>query len=160
MAQVLYHASPNAKLSRIDPQKTLSNDVYIGDYVFATKDKKLAAMYLANKGVATLMEHRTKKPYIIIQDDADHYTKHDKGGAIYAVSASGFKETPQVGLEGTEFVNDKAVTPLSKEVFPTSLEAMRQQGITIYFVTPKTFELLLDKNRKDKTLASLKPAVG
>lgn len=155
---MLYHASPYINLSMILPQRTLSDDVYIGDFVFATSDRKLAAMYLANKGVATLMEHRAKQPYIIIQDDINIYTKNDKGGAIYTVPAIHFMNTPQAGLEGTEFVSKEPVTPLDKRVYKTSINAMRKAGIQIYFVSPTIFERLLDRDKKEETLATLTPA--
>lgn len=49
----LYHASAQKNLKVLKPQRTLFHDEYIGDFVFATSDRRMAAMYLATKGVPT-----------------------------------------------------------------------------------------------------------
>ena len=66
----LYHASPIKNLKLIKPQKTISHDKYIGDFVFATKYKKLALMYMLPKGFPILMNVKSKNPYVVICADA------------------------------------------------------------------------------------------
>lgn len=62
----LYHASNIKDLDVITPQPTKSNNVLIGDFVFATENKLLAIMYLANKGIAVMMNPEKDNPTIII----------------------------------------------------------------------------------------------
>jgi putative flippase GtrA len=155
--KVLYHASSRLDLKIIKPHKTLSNDEYIGDYVFATANKELAVMYLASKGKATLMNTKSQPSRIIICDDEKQYIKNDKGGAVYELSPKGFQPTSQTGLSEFEKVSEQAVTPLRKNVYASSLEAMREHDITIYFVNKKIFDELVAAKDEDEIINQLKP---
>lgn len=154
---VLYHASPDKSLTIINPRKTLSKNDYIGDYVFATSNKKLAVMYLATKGNATYMEPQAKQPYIVISSDSNKYLATDRGGAVYSVSANSFEKTPQTGLEDYEMVTKNSVKPIGKEVYKTSVEAMRKYGIEIYFVDWPKFNEIIKAKDKDRILVSIEP---
>jgi hypothetical protein len=155
--KTLYHASPSKNLTVIQPQRTLSRDKYIGDYVFATSDLKLAAMYLATKGKGTLMDYTSKEPAIVICSDEREYVRNDKGGAIYIVPADSFKKSPQEGLEESEVVSKVPVTPLDKKVYEHSLDAMHELGITVYFADQKTFDALVKARDEKKLLKKLRP---
>ena len=133
----LYHASPKKHLTEIQTKRTLSRDLYIGDFVFATSDVRLAAMYLATKGNAILVNVKTKKPTIVICNNAKDYLLNDKGGAIYRVPGNTFIKSPQEGLEDSEMVSEVGVTPIDTQVYLSSLDAMKEMGITIYFVNEK-----------------------
>lgn len=155
--KVLYHASPVRDLKLIQPKRTLSRDVYIGDYVFATADKRLAAMYLATRGNATLMNVATAVPTIVICNNLKDYLAHDQGGAIYKVPAATFEETPQEGLQTSELVSKVAVKPLDKTIYKYSIDAMRDMGIAIYFVSKEVFDSLAQTKDEAKILESLQP---
>lgn len=155
--KVLYHASPHTNLSVIKPKHTLSKDKYIGDYVFATADHRLATMYLATKGVATLM-NTDKGLWIAICCNEAKYLNQDRGGAIYELPADTFSETPQRGLSDYELVSKAPVKPINKTINKKSLDAMLDLGINIYFVDALTFEkLVADKNKRPKILSTLHP---
>ena len=141
----LFHASTNKKMDVIKPKPTLSNDIYIGDYVFATPNKFLATMYLASKGVPTIMHHENEQPSIMIMAGEDEYTKNDIGGTIYTVPAESFTNTPQVGLEDSELVSTEEVVPISREVYGSSIEAMKSMGITVNFISKDRFNELSSK---------------
>jgi hypothetical protein len=153
----LYHASPKKDLKMITPKRTLSKDIYIGDYVFATSDKRLAAMYLATKGVAILLNTDYELPTIVICDDPKNYLLKDKGGAIYTVSAASFKKTPQIGLEKYEMVSKAAVQPIDKIIYTKSLDAMREMDIVIYFVDQTVFNKLVEAKDERHILEKLQP---
>ena len=154
---LLYHASANKDLRLIEPKKTLSRDVCIGDYVFATSNKRLAAMYLATRGKPILLNVRSTAPRVIICTNTEEYIEYDKGGAIYTIPASSFRRTPQEGLEDSELVSEVAVKPISKKVYETSLEAMQEAGVEVYFVSREQFdEILRNKNEAD-VVAKLTP---
>lgn len=155
--QYLYHASPKKNLTEIRPKKTLSRDVYIGDFVFATSDVRLAAMYLATKGNAILLNVKTKIPTIVICNDPTDYLQNDKGGAIYKVPAKTFKKSPQEGLEDSEMVSSVAVAPLEKRVYTSSLDAMKKMGITVYFVNKEVFNIIVEAKDENKIISNLKP---
>lgn len=143
MIEILYHASLNKNLIQLESQATLSKDAYIGDYVFATENRLYALMYLAPNAAGTKLMETRGKPYIVINGTRERFDELDEGGAIYAVPAGPFTRSPQAGLEDMEMVSTKAVTPLSKEVFDSSLAAIKGAGITVYFLRDGDFERVL-----------------
>ena len=153
--KTLYHASPYKDLQKIQPQRTLSKDMYIGDYVFATSDIKLAAMYLVTRGNATLMNTDAMLPFIVIRNNPKDYVANDMGGAIYIVPDTTFKKSPQEGLEKSELVSSVAVTPIDKIIYRRSIDAMKEMGIVIYFVTKEIFDKLVLSKEESKIFATL-----
>lgn len=76
--EILYHASSHKNLPVIKPQKTLSKDIYIGEYVFATSNPKLAAMYLVTLGTRTIMNTPARPHHILIGADAKLFSEQDQ----------------------------------------------------------------------------------
>lgn len=152
----VYHVSPNKSLKIIEPRRALSKGVYIGDYVFATKDKMLATMYLATKGYAVLLGSKDKNPNIVICADAQDYLASDHGGAVYELPEEFFFESPQTELAEYELVSKFPVKPLSKMVYEKSIDAMHKSGIDIKFVDQETFDNLIG-NLKQRELVHQLP---
>jgi hypothetical protein len=140
--KLLYHASANPNLSVLKPQRTLSKDKYVGDFVFATPDKLLSVMYLTPKGYGSIMDTESDAPNILICGNEAEVRSKDRGGAIYSVDASKFHETPQKELTAHELVSDKPVTPISKEVYKSSFDALEKLGVRIEFIDQATFDRL------------------
>lgn len=159
MTEVLYHASTNKELTVLTPQRTLSKDEYIGDFVFATPDRRMAAMYLApREGGTILIETFSREPYAVINNTPENFKRVDHGGAIYKVSAESFSDTPQEEVAGTELVSRDSVPILSKEIFATSLEAMREAGVNVYFLGDTEFQRVQSaKDHGWEILSELKP---
>jgi hypothetical protein len=155
---MLYHASPNKNLAILEPKRTLSKDRFVGNFVFATSDRKLAAMYLANNGVPVLLNVK-EGPRIIICSNADTYIQNDKGGAIYEVPADSFQPTPQAGLEDSEVVSEVPVVPLNKTIYQTSLDAMKEMGVQVYFVAKDVFDEIVKNKNESEIVAKLKPYI-
>lgn len=153
----LYHASPHKNLTIIKPQHTKSKDTYIGDFVFATLDRRLAAMYLATKGKGKLLDVEANKPKVIICSTFKDYLKNDKGGAIYTLPSKTFSNSPQTELMDSEIASKVAVKPLSKKVYDSSIKAMEEEGIEVYFVSKKTFDEMLKPKRYKEIISSLTP---
>jgi len=151
----LYHSSQKKNLILLTPQRTISHDKYIGDYVFATYDKKLAVMYLATKGVAVLMN--SKMSNIVICSDKKEYLNKDKGGAVYEIEDGHFVDTPQNGLSEYEKVSTKPVKPLKKTIYASSIKAFLTFGIKIYFVDQKTFNSLIFNPNQAEIIETLMP---
>ena len=153
--EVLYHTSTNKDLEVIEPQRTLSSNVYIGDYVFATSNHKLAAMYLVARGTPILLNIKTAMPHLIICANPEEYRIRDRGGAIYTIPAESFHKTPQKGLEDSGLVSEVAITPISKKVYETSIEALREEGVEIYFVSKEQFDEIVNKKNEAEIIARL-----
>lgn len=152
---VLYHASQSKQLKVILPKRTLSNDKYIGDYVFATANRALAAMYLVPKGFAILMNIDMRVPTLVICGDEQELKKHDKGGAIYELLPDTFIDTPQQGLELYEKVSKKPVTPLKTKLYDSIFDAFREQEVKVKFVGETTFKELIESPNQKSLIQEL-----
>lgn len=155
----LYHASPIKNLKIIEPQRTLSKDLYIGDFVFATPSKAMAAMYLAPKAAGTILINAfNSEPYAIVNSNPEDFKKVDTGGSIYVVDSELFETSPQVGLEETELVSKLAVKPVAEEYYKTSLEAMQKFSVKLFFAEGKLFEdIMYAEDHGLKILSKLQP---
>lgn len=151
----LYHASQQKDLKLLRPQRTLSHDKYIGDFIFATANKKLAIMYLAPKGFATLMNSDEKNANIVICAEQEEFFKQDKGGAIYKLSSKDFIESPQKELSTYEMASRCSVKPKDKEVFDSTLGALISSGIEVRFTTKVAFDRLIHSPNQNKMVKSL-----
>lgn len=151
---VLYHASQIKNLKVIKPQRTLSNNQYIGDYVFATTNHKLAVMYLVPKGISTLMNPDGENSNIVICDESE-FMKRDRGGAVYELSTKHFAKTPQKGLSEYEMVSKSEAIPINKNVYASALDALISLGIKIRFTDEKTFESLISNPNQKNIIESL-----
>jgi hypothetical protein len=155
--EAVYHTSPEKDLKLIEPKPTISKDKYLGDYVFATSNKLLAVMYLATRGYATLMNPDKDNPNIVICADKNDYLKNDRGGAIYKLPGETFIETPQHGLSDYEKVSTHSVKPIEKTIYRTSIEAMLDAKIKIYFTDSVTFNSLIGAKDQAKRISKLTP---
>lgn len=145
---VLYHASTNKGLKVLTPQKTLSSNEYIGDFVFATSNIKVAVMYLVPKGYPTLMNTDEPKPNIVICADEEDFLAHDHGGAVYVLSDRGFFRTPQAGLSQHELVCTTAVKPIRTIEYASALSALAKAGIAIRFTDARTFQKIINNSKQ------------
>lgn len=157
---ILYHASPIKDLKVIEPKRTLSKNVDIGNFVFATSDNRLAAMYLATKGNAILLNVNSQLPRIIILNSPENYLRNDTGGAIYKVYDENFVKTPQDGLEDSELVCDSRVIPIDKTGYNTSLDAMKEAGIEVYFVNQTQFDDIVNTKKEEHILQNIQPYIA
>jgi hypothetical protein len=137
------------------PQRTLSHDKYIGDFVFATENKRLALMYLAPKGFSTLMNPKLPNPNIVVCGEAENVIKKDKGGSLYVLDGKSFRETPQEGLSDYEMVSLKPVVPLEEIDYPGVINALLEEGISVYFTDESTFNSLILNDRQENMIKRL-----
>lgn len=134
----------NKDLTVLEPQRTLSKDEYIGNYVFATKNRLYALMYLAPNAAGTKLMEVHGNPYMVINGTVEAYQKLDKGGAIYSLPYSSFEESPQAELGDSEYVSRTSVTPLGKETYDSSLTALLDAGVAVYFMDDVAFAKIVD----------------
>ncbi len=151
----LYHASPIKNLKLIKPQKTISHNKYIGDFVFATKYKKLALMYMLPKGFPILMNVKSKNPYVVICADVEKILKSDEGGALYILSDNLFHQTPQKGLDEYEMVSKDSIIPLGEEDYDCVIKELIRENINIYFVDSDKFNKLILNPNQDALVRAL-----
>lgn len=151
----LYHASPIKNLKIIEPKRTISNDKYIGDFVFATRHKILALMYMLPKGFPLLMNTKFSKPYVVLCGNLRDILKKDEGGALYELSAESFHRTPQTALSNYEMVSRVSISPLSETDYESVTRALDNEGVAIYIVDRNTFDKLILNPKQDSIVQTL-----
>ena len=156
---LLFHASAVKGLKVLNPKRTLSKDKYIGDFVFATPSKPMASMYLApREGGTILIEAFNDEPYAVINNTSKKFQQVDRGGSIYTVSSTSFSKTPQEELIGPELVSILPVVPISEKVYDTSLSAMKEQNVKVFFVNNDLFHKIQSaKDHGIEILSTLTP---
>lgn len=151
----LYHASANPDITEFEPREESSRYPGEGPLVFATPDKRVAAMFLAPKdgGLAEISKF-DEDAVLVIQNSADNFIAHDKGGAIYVLPSDTFTTDNSIGMQETEWVSKEAVKPISKEIYTTSIDAMRSMGVKLYFVDARIMNMV--RNSSDHGMALLR----
>jgi hypothetical protein len=136
--EFLYHGSPNKKIEKIEPKKKFFRSVDEGPKVFAGA-ADIASMFLNKFGDSmTQIGTHNSVPCIIIRD-RNHFLKRDSGGAIYKLDSEKFENDPARPFGKHEWTSDAVIEPIDKEEFESSLTAMLQKGVQVYFVDKKTF---------------------
>jgi len=151
----LYHASPIKNLKILEPQRTISNNKYIGDFVFATRHKKLALMYMLPKGFPLLMNIKSSKPYAVLCGNVRDILKKDKGGALYELSTESFHRTPQIALSNYEMVSKESISPLNETDYESVTRTLDKEGIATYIVDSNTFDKLILNPKQDSIVQTL-----
>jgi len=136
--EFLYHGSPNKKIETIEPRKKFIRDTNEGPKVFAGAEN-IAAMFMTRFGDSmTQIGTHNGVPVVVIRD-MKHFLKKDKGGAIYKLNSSKFENDPDKPFGKNEWTSNKPVEPVDNEEFESSLAAMLEKGVQVYFVDKKTF---------------------
>lgn len=136
----LYHASTNREIQLLEPREDGARFPGEGPLVFATPYKHVAAMFLPPKnGGSVEISIFDEKPVIVICSNPNSFCRLDGGGAIYELPTDTFTSDASIGMRETEWTSLLPVKPLSKTVYETSLDAMNETGVAVYFVDTKTF---------------------
>lgn len=154
---VLFHASTIKNLPELIVKPTKSNNIYIGDYVFATGNIKLCLMYFVPKGVDTMFSSQTKPESLLICSTYTKYKGLDMGGSIYTVDSKKFVQSPQKGLEQYEKVSTENVKILNETHYASIFDVAKQMKVNIYFVNRKQFETLVKTKNEHLVIPILKP---
>ncbi len=143
--QFLYHGSPHRDLEVIEPRRKSHRDPEEGELVFATQDIGLASVFMANSrhyGCGRFNE--TKYCYIV--EHREEFILRDKGGHIYVLSSDGFENDPNKGLGEYEWTSKQKVKPKEKIEYPSSLDAMLENGVQVYFIDKETHKKIEQSN--------------
>lgn len=148
---VLYHSSPVKNLKILNTSPTLSNNVNIGNYLFATENKLLALMYLMPQGFPIMMDSKKNNPTVVIAGNTEEVLSMDHGGSVYVLDDKNFIETPQKGLSDYERVSKVSVKPIREIKVEDTINSLIEAGVSIYFVDDNVFNDLI-RNPKQKEL--------
>lgn len=135
---------------------TLSHNINIGSFLFATEKKLLALMYLMPKGFPVMMNPEKKFPHIVVAGDADEVLSKDFGGSIYVLNDESFFTTPQEGLSDYEKVSKDTVTPVKEIEINSAIESLIEAGVSLYFVNNEVFNNLIGNPEQKEIISNLK----
>ncbi len=148
---VLYHASPLSELEELTPQSKTIRDANEGPVVFATPDLAYATMFLVPTDDSWVIIGVHNNLYYIAISDRDAFLNLDKGGAIYSLPVDNFYcDLAKSGRE-KEWVCKASVRPLNKTTVTSSLYAMMEHGVQVFFVSKSTFDHMYSHPEKAVT---------
>ncbi len=149
----LYHGSPHGGVEELNPSRKKQRDINEGPKIFATPNLWLATLYMANesgKDCGTF----NGTPYTLIIGSREEFIAKDKGGHIYVLPSDKFTSNPDKGLGRLEWTSDEKVKPIKTIEFKSTLDAIIENGVQVYFVDAETRAKI--KNASDHGLAILK----
>lgn len=154
----LFHASPDTKIEVFEPRAESVRDLQEGKLVFATADKRVAAMFLVPSTDDWAQKSKFNNDPVAVISDRQRFEQLDKGGAIYSLPPESFKSDPVKGMGESEWVSKEPVRPLGKEVYKSGLQAMLGLGVAVYFVDTETYQKIRSaEDHGFEILSSLKP---
>lgn len=138
----LYHASSNKELKQIVPFRIRHRDKNEGPLVFASTDKQFLTCFLTriddSWGQIGRYDSNGQIIYTFCISDKERFMKLDIGGAIYKVSSDDFNLNITQKFE--EWTTKKSVEVLDKKIYDSSLEAMMENDVRVYFCTKEQLE--------------------
>src|SRR3989344_8337198 len=135
----LYHGSPTGGLAALNPERRSGRRADEGPVVFATADLPFATMFMSPRR----HDDWTRKGahngvWFEVVSDRARFLTEDTGGVVYKLSGSGFYQPEGYGMR-TEWVSKEPAPVLEELHFPSSLRAMVEHGVQVYFVDAETF---------------------
>src|SRR5215471_9784345 len=131
----LYHASTNTNIAEFVPRSDSVRDPDEGPRVFATPDKRVAAMFMVPiESSKVEISKFGDEAIIVINGTVEEFKAQDKGGAIYTLPSDTLTTDPHKGMKETEWVSAVPVKPIAKEIYPSALQAMLDFGVRVIFV--------------------------
>lgn len=136
---ILYHASPNREIEKIEPRAVTVRDPEEGPVVFATPDRAAATKFLIGSDDRWSQLSRFGDVHVAVYSDRKRFEEMDKGGSMYALPSEGFSHDPKRPAK-QEWVSHDAVMPIERMDFPSALDAMMDAGVQVYFTDDATLK--------------------
>lgn len=150
----LYHASSNKNIKVFEPKADSVRHPDEGPVVFATTSEKNASKFIVPCNDSWSNLGRFNGVNYALYCDKAKFIKEDKGGAIYTFSSDNFYHETKFGGTSDEWVSKSSVTPVSKRIYESGLEAMLSLGVQVYFVDKKVFENIKNSNDHGYSIVS------
>ncbi len=110
-----------------------------GALVYATPDIATASIFMARVAGYWSVNIFDGVQCVIIAMDRDDFIRNDHGGCIYVFSSDSFSANHESGMGELEWVSEKAVRPIKKIKYPSSLDAMIEYGAQVFFVDEEQY---------------------
>jgi hypothetical protein len=135
----LYHASPQKDVSEFEPRNESPRYTGEENLVFATPHKEVAAMFLVPKDIPTEIGKYGDDHVVFVNGTAEEFKAHDIGGAIYTLPNDTFVTDRGIGMGDVEWVSNQSVKPISKTLYETSIDALHDNHVSVYFLNKDVF---------------------
>ena len=136
---VLYHGSSVSGLRLLEPQAHKIRHPAEGPVVFAAVALPLATLFIVPTDDSWTVSGTFGRVYHIVISDRERFTRNDHGGSVYVVPGESFSCDPEKGLGELEWVSAVPVKPIDEFIFRSALEAMLENRVQVFWVTPVTF---------------------
>ena len=162
--EYLYHASKNKNIDVLKPRQESVRDPNEGSVVFASQDKPYTSCFLTptDSSWVKISKYTNKSHppiYLMVISDEKRFKELDKGGAIYYLSPNGFYLDKSKSL--IEWTSKNDVTPIKKDVFDNSLDAMISNDVIVYFCSKEILQKIQeDPSNTIRTMEILKTLIS
>lgn len=151
----LYHGSPRRNLNALEPRVSLGSGEKLGRLIYASPNKAIASIFLADVTGRWSAGTIGDVPYALITVPREEFVANDKGGVMYILPSESFVNDERNSLGEMEWVSSKAVTPIEQIHYTSALQAMLDNGVQVYFVSPATLEEINNTSEKKKLLRAI-----
>jgi len=138
---VLYHGSPHGGIEELEPRSEKTRDSNEGPVIFASPSLAIAITFTANTRASGFINDT---PYVIIVGDREEFIRNDNGGHVYILPSDNFVFDHQKGMGMYEWTTKVKVRPIDKIEFSSSLDAMLENEVQVYFMEEETYKNLDD----------------
>ena len=139
--RTLYHGSQDKRIEKLEPRAIGFRDSSEGAVVFAAIDPGFASIFITPTYQYGLSGRFCPTcPFYFVFSDEEKFRNLDKGGSIYFLPIDSFYTHPEKGVGTNEWVSKEKVKPLFKIDFESSLQAMLNFGVQVFFVTSWGFD--------------------
>lgn len=151
--RTLYHGSQDRNIQEFQPRAIGVRDPNEGPVIFAAIDPGLASIFIT----PTYQYGKSGRfcstcPYYYVFSDKEKYQNIDKGGSIYFLPIDSFTTNPSKGVGTNEWVSKELVKALFKIDFESSLQAMLNFGVQVFFVSSEIFEQIRSSSDNGKSI--------
>ncbi len=136
---LLYHGSPHKNIQELQPKRKTVRDPEEGEVLFATQDLAFATLFMIPLRGLTCGRFN-KIPYVCIESSKEEFIRNDTGGHVYVVPSDSFSCDSHKGLSKYEWTSKNPVKPVAKIEYPSTLDALIENGVQVYFVDTSTLQ--------------------
>jgi hypothetical protein len=138
--KILYHGTMVRGIKKFEPRVSKGYGEKFGPLVYATHDFGVAVVFTMNAKSTWHTGVSNGVTYVLITDPKEEFIKNDKGGTVYVFANKGFEVDPKRGMGNFEWASKNSVLPIDTINIQSSLQAMMDEGIQVYFTDKKKLE--------------------
>lgn len=138
--KILYHGTARCDIEEFEPRLNPgSSGAANGPMVYATDDIVAASIFMLDVR-SSFSVGQFAAWYVIISEPRESFLSHDRGGCIYELLPDTFETGTVGGFGENEFASSVPVRPFRKQHFDSALDAILNNGVQVYFITPEQYE--------------------